>query len=136
MFCAFERLRALLVLVKLAAVSPDDLQELDHVLVAICLGVGVCALDLALEIQRALTQDEGVCALLVFFEEGLPLLCLGDVLLPQKHFSWVDGTAGRGWCWVCGIAIVGRLISLIAFAISGPHLYSFWMWFAIASTDF
>ena len=35
-----------------------------------------------------------------------------------------------------GIVIVGRLMSLIAFAISGPPLYSFWMWFAMASTDF
>ncbi len=32
-----------------------------------------------------------------------------------------------------GIAIVGRIKSLIAFAISGPPLYLFWMWLAIAS---
>jgi hypothetical protein len=35
-----------------------------------------------------------------------------------------------------GIAILGRFKSLIAFAISGPPLYSFWMWLAIASTVF
>ncbi len=34
------------------------------------------------------------------------------------------------------IAIVGRLKSLIAFAITGPPLQSFWMWLAIASTVF
>ena len=67
MFCALKRVRALLVLLELATVSPDDLQELDHVLVAICLGVGVCALDLAFEVRRALAQDKGVHALCVFF---------------------------------------------------------------------
>ena len=35
-----------------------------------------------------------------------------------------------------GIAIVGRLKSLIAFAISGPPLYYSWMWLAIAFTVF
>ncbi len=34
------------------------------------------------------------------------------------------------------IAIEGRLKSLIAFMISGPPLYSFWMWLAIMSTVF
>ena len=34
------------------------------------------------------------------------------------------------------IAIIGRLKSLIAFAISGTPLYYFWMWLAIASLVF
>ena len=102
MFCTFECDNALLVLFELTAVSPDDLQELDYVLIRVRLGVGICALDLAFQIRRALAQDEGVCALLVFFKEGLPLLCLGDILLPQKHFSRVDGIAGRGRRWIRG----------------------------------
>ena len=105
-------------------------------MIFICLGVGVCALELALEIRRALAQDKGIRALLVFFEEGLPLLHLGDVLLPQKHFSRVDGTTGGGWCWVQGDRDRGQTHIPDCLRDLGPPLYSFWMWFAIASTDF
>ena len=82
MLRVLERVRALLVFVEPAAVSSDDDQELHHVLVLIGLGVGVRALDLAVKLGRALTQYERVSALRVFFEERLPLLRLGDVLLP------------------------------------------------------
>ena len=44
----FECDDTLLVLLELAAVPSDDLQELDHVLIHIRLCVGICALDLAL----------------------------------------------------------------------------------------
>ena len=51
MFCAFERDNALLVLLELTAVPPDDLQELDYVLVRVRSGVGICALDLTFQIR-------------------------------------------------------------------------------------
>ncbi len=82
-----------------------------------------------------MAKDKGIRALLILSEKHDSLLCLGDVLLPQEYLSWVNSGCRRGWSWV-GIIIVGSLKSLIAFAISGPPLYSIWMWLAIASTVF
>ncbi len=136
MFCAFEHNNALLVLFELTPVPPNDLQELDYVLIHVRLGVGICALDLAFQISRALAQDEGVRALLVLFEEGLPLLRLGDICCHRNTSPGLMGSPAVAGVGYAGITIVGRLMSLIAFAISGPPLFSFWVWFAIASTDF
>ena len=49
----------------------------------------------------------------------------------DKHMEeWGNRVGGLVWCKV------GIFNSMTAFAISGPPLYSFCMWLAMASTDF
>jgi hypothetical protein len=98
----FERISTLPVIIELAAVPFDDRQQLDHALVGIGLDARVRSLDFAVELQQALSKNEGICVLLVLDEQGSSLLGLLDILLPQECVSWVDRGSSCLCCWVTG----------------------------------
>ncbi len=102
MLCAFERVGTLLVFIESAAVTLNDpCQQLDSVLFGIGLDVLVQSLDLATKLHQALSENEGIRALLVLHEQGYSLLGFLDVLLPQEHISWVN-LLSRVCCRVVG----------------------------------
>ena len=90
MLCAFECVATLLVVVESAAVTSDDHQQLDNVLVSIGLDVPIRSLDLAVELRQALSENDGIHILLVLNEQGTSLLGFLDILLPEEHITWVD----------------------------------------------
>jgi hypothetical protein len=97
-----ERMGALLVVTKLAAVALIDWQQFDHILVGIGLDISIQSFDLAVKLHQALSKNKGIlCLLLVLDEQEDSLLGFLDVLLPQEQFSWVDRPS-QVCCWVVG----------------------------------
>jgi hypothetical protein len=90
MLYTFERMGALLVVIKLAAVALDDCQQLNHVMVGISLDVCIRSLDFAVQLHQALSKNEGIGVLLVLNEQEDSLLGFLDILLPQEYFFWVN----------------------------------------------
>ncbi len=62
--------------------------------------VQIHAFDLAHELWWALAKDKGMPVLPILGKKCDPFLCLGDVLLLQEYFSWVDCGCHQGWLWV------------------------------------
>jgi hypothetical protein len=85
-----ESARALLVVLKAAAVPSDDKKELHNVLISLGLHKHGGTLELAVKIGRALPDDERMRALLVLLELDDLLLYRGNVLLPDIYFPTVD----------------------------------------------
>jgi hypothetical protein len=100
MLCLIERPRALLMVVKVAAVPADDQEELHNILFGISLCICSGSLELALQVRRALPNDKCVWVLLILLELEYLLLGGSDILLPEVHLSIINITHSRHWRWV------------------------------------
>jgi hypothetical protein len=111
-----------LIVVKPATVPPDNQQELDHILGPIGLDVQVCTFDLAHESgehwPRTRANEHFLLSarsVILFF--ALVTSCCHSYTSPASIAAVIEDGLGYS-----GIAIVGRLKSLIAFVITGPPL--------------
>ena len=82
------------------------------------------SLELAVEVGRALPDDECVRVLLVLLELDDLLLYSGNVLLPDVYISGIDSGLPAFAFGYPGTCRVGKLSNLIAFAMLAPPLYS------------
>jgi hypothetical protein len=125
MLCLLKSPWALLMIVEATAVLTDDQEELHNILFILSLCICGRSLELSLHVGQALPDDKHVHVL--FFSSSWSICFLAAVMSCCQRYTSPGSTlltpgAGVGYPQIVRI---GRLSSLIAFAMSGPSVYSF-----------